>query len=319
MPKVIQVAAGVLVHPENKDIFICKRLDGTPYEGFWEYPGGKIEPGETAQQALARELDEEIGVRIGTVEPLITIRHDYPDRSVRLQVFFIHEFEGQPWGKEGQETAWVPPKKLKTVRFLEGNRPITDAVILPRLHAITDLARFSRKLIIDRIESFSRPHIIQVRDKHLDDVEFARWAKRVVEAARFTNSTVMLNRSVEERVALLEETGAHGLHLDSRQLSKIQHRPIKDDLWLSASCHNAAELNRAEKINTDFVLLSPVMPTASHPSANALGWAGFSELCATANLPVFALGGLGQTEATVAWKAGAQGIAGITGFWNAPG
>lgn len=122
----IEVAAGVLRRGDV--VLIAERVRGGHGSGYWEFPGGKIEAGETPAAALARELDEEIGVVIDAPSPLITLSHDYPQRQVRLHVFEVLHWRGEPAGKEGQGLQWCALDALDEVRLLEANAPIVAAL-----------------------------------------------------------------------------------------------------------------------------------------------------------------------------------------------
>ena len=108
-----------------------------------------------------------------------------------------------------------------------------------------------------------------------------------------------------------------GWHLTAAQLRKYaaKGRPLSKDRWLAASCHNAEELALAEQMDVDFVTLSPVLPTQTHPDAQPLGWEQVQQLIAGFSKPVFLLGGLGPDDRQQAWAIGAQGVAGIRAFW----
>lgn len=122
----IEVAAGVLRRDDV--VLIAERVRGGHGSGYWEFPGGKIEPGETPAAALARELDEEIGVTIEAPSPLITLSHDYAQREVRLHVFEVRHWRGEPAGREGQGLQWCALDALEKVRLLEANTPIVAAL-----------------------------------------------------------------------------------------------------------------------------------------------------------------------------------------------
>lgn len=309
------MAVGVIVHPSQDKIFIAKRMDGTPYESFWEYPGGKIEPGESATAALARELSEECDITVKAARPLIRISHDYPDRSVVLHVYLVTQFTGIPRGREGQKVDWVDRSKLREIRFLDGNRPITSAAMLDSRYAITNTRAYSRDTILKIVSDPRSSGLIQVRDKHLSDEAYMEWAKTVVQAARIAGKRVMLNRGVAGAERWLDQTGAQGIHLDSASLQNATGRPVGRDFWLSASCHNSEELGRAASIEVDFAVISPVQKTTSHPEAEPLGWQAFGEMCEDAPFPVFALGGVTDPDLDTVWSRGGQGVAMISGAW----
>jgi 8-oxo-dGTP diphosphatase len=126
--KIVEVAAGVIYNPEG-EILIAKRADNQHQGGLWEFPGGKIEQGESAQQALARELYEELAIKVSASEPLVRIAHDYTDKSVVLDVWCVTAFSGEARGVEGQPLAWVSVDQLTDYEFPAANEPIIAAVL----------------------------------------------------------------------------------------------------------------------------------------------------------------------------------------------
>ncbi len=108
-----------------------------------------------------------------------------------------------------------------------------------------------------------------------------------------------------------------GWHLTAQQLHELagQTRPIARDRWLAASCHSIEELELAAALQVDFVTVSPVLPTQTHPGAATLGWDAAQTLLRQFNAPVFLLGGLTQQDIARARSIGGQGVAGIRGFW----
>tara|TARA_A200000113_G_scaffold184610_1_gene171203 strand:+ start:244 stop:630 length:387 start_codon:yes stop_codon:yes gene_type:complete len=124
--KIIHVAVGVIARGD--DIFITLRPDDVHQGGKWEFPGGKVEEGETVLQALTRELAEEVGIIVNRSEPVIVITHDYGDKQVKLDVHRVYDFAGEPHGKEGQQSRWVDVKALHAADFPEANVPIITAL-----------------------------------------------------------------------------------------------------------------------------------------------------------------------------------------------
>ena len=116
MDKIIEVAAAVIRDAGNR-ILVTRRLPGRHLAGMWEFPGGKIESDESPEQALARELDEELGIRMGPVRPLATVCHSYPEKRVRLRLFEVHSHQGSPTGREGQPLRWVDPEAMREYKL----------------------------------------------------------------------------------------------------------------------------------------------------------------------------------------------------------
>ena len=123
----IHVAVGVLIDSKNC-VLLTRRLKGTHLAGYWEFPGGKVEAGESVQTALARELEEELGTRIGETVPLMTVSHDYGEKQVLLDVHQVKDWNGEPHGAEGQPLAWVNADSLDEFQVPEANAEIMSRV-----------------------------------------------------------------------------------------------------------------------------------------------------------------------------------------------
>ncbi|TAN52446.1 MAG: Nudix family hydrolase [Methylococcaceae bacterium] len=312
----LHVAVGVIADAQGQ-ILIARRPPGTHLAGLWEFPGGKLEAGETVQQALARELDEELGVRVQSLRPLIKLRHVYPEREVLLDVWRVTAFDGMAHGRENQPLAWVAPGDLQQYAFPAGNLPIISAVRLPDCYAVLDVRpEDGASAALRRLESLAEQGITlaQLRAKHLEEADYRRLARRLLRRAEALRVAVLLNAAPH----LAEELGAAGVQLAARRLMALTQRPLPAALWLAASCHNAQELAQAERIGADFAVLSPVQPTATHPGAPALGWPRFAAWVESARIPVYALGGVGPADLAGAWRHGAQGIAAIRAFLPHP-
>lgn len=125
----LDVAAGILTDADGR-VLITERTGGGPFNGMWEFPGGKISSGETAESALIRELREEIGVEASKCEPFMQLAHDYPDRTVRLQFFKVELWQGEPSGVEGQRLRWLLPANIDADIMLPADAPVIDALAL---------------------------------------------------------------------------------------------------------------------------------------------------------------------------------------------
>ncbi|MBT5890010.1 MAG: 8-oxo-dGTP diphosphatase MutT [Halieaceae bacterium] len=126
--KVVTVAVGILIDPQGR-VLITRRAPQTHQGGLWEFPGGKVEPGETIVDALARELREELGVTVLISEPFMTLQHDYGDQCVCLAVYRVTSWRGEPSGMEGQPLAWQQPKNLTDWPFPAANQPILTRLL----------------------------------------------------------------------------------------------------------------------------------------------------------------------------------------------
>ena len=308
---VLPVAVGVIVD-DRGHILITRRPGHVHQGGLWEFPGGKIEAGENTSQTLARELEEELGIRPRDMRPLITLRHHYPERAVRLEVWRVTAWRGKPRAREGQAMRWIEPADLPTLPFPAANRPIISAARLPDHYLITpppcNEAVFLRRLQ-QALEQGVR--LVQLRAHELAPAAYARLAKRVLALTRGHGARLLLNAEP----SLLDQVDADGIHLSTRRLMRLERRPVPRDRWLAASCHDAAELEQARQLEADFAVLSPLRATASHPGAQPLGWTRFAELVDELPLPVFALGGLGAEDKARAFAHGAQGVAAIRAYW----
>lgn len=312
---VVHVAAAAMVD-ETGRVLLAMRADDAHQGGLWEFPGGKLEAGESVEQGLARELHEELGVEITSHRPLIRVTHHYPDRSVLLDVHRVDAWHGEPHGREGQPVDWVEIDRLHDYPMPPADEPIVNALRLPARYLITppepgEVEQFLCALDAS-LEAGAR--LVQLRVFDLPADELVRLGRDVVARCHARQARVMLNGDLDTMVAV----GADGLHLNSRQLRALRERPSMGAGLLAASCHTAEDLGHAARIGADFALLSPVLPTRSHPDADPLGWDRFARLVGNANLPVFALGGMHPDLLATAWQHGAQGVAGIRGLWVGP-
>lgn len=310
--KRIHVAAAV-IRGKDGQILIAKRCDDKHQGGLWEFPGGKVEAGETAQAALARELEEELGILVTTARPLIQVRHDYPDKHVLLDVWDVSAFTGEPHGAEGQPLAWVSARQLSEYEFPAANRPIVAAARLPEHYLITPEG-LSGPQLLRGIQAALKSGIrlLQLRAPAMFDAQYRDIA---VDALGLCagKAQLMLKGPLE----WLGDFPAAGWHLTAQQLRELSAggRPFPSERWLAASCHSADELALAAQMGVDFITLSPVQATQTHPEAKPLGWAQVAELLQGFNQPAYLLGGVTPANVEQAWQVGAQGVAGIRAFW----
>ncbi len=307
---ITEVAVAILMRSEG-DFLLAQRPAGKPYAGYWEFPGGKVEMGESPLHALHRELHEELGIEVETAYPWLTRVFAYPHAMVRLHLFRVMRWKGEPHGRESQQLSWQTVPDLGVGPLLPANTPILRALQLPSLYALSNAAELGIEEFLQRLQHALRNglRLLQVREKNLSRAALRELSLRVLELAHAHGAQVLINCDVE----LAKEIGADGVHLNSSQLAARGKRP--DLTWCAASCHDASELQRAEEMGLDFAVLSPVLPTQSHPGAAYLGWDAFAEKVAGSTIPVYALGGLCRNDMKTAWQHGAHGIALLRQAW----
>lgn len=306
----LEVVAAVLQRPDGA-FLLAQRPAGKVYEGYWEFPGGKVESGESPASALTRELHEELGIDVERAYPWITREYDYAHAAVRLRFYRVTAWSGELHGKESQQFAWQRCGALSVSPLLPANGPILSALGLPTLYGISNAGEVGVEAFLRRLEpALARGlRLFQIREKSLPADSMVDVARRAVTLAKAHGASVLLNGEDALAVSL----GMSGVHLSAARLMRVERRP--DVELVGASCHNAVELARAAQLGVDFVVLGPVLETASHPGAPALGWDTFSALIAGYALPVYSIGGLRSEHLERAWEAGAHGIAAIRGCW----
>ena len=321
---VTEAAVGV-IQRDNGLVLLGQRPAGKPWAGYWEFPGGKIEDGETPAHALVRELQEELGITPTRYYPWITRSYDYdakynaqgvlesPAKTVKLHFFIVAEWDGEPLGLEQQTLSWQNPEKITVGPMLPANAPILTGLGLSPVYAISNLAELGEELFFERLSAALEGGLmmIQIREKQLAAEELKLFAERVVEVAAPYEAKVFINSDL----SLAQALNASGVHFSSRQLMALQSKP--HGLLCGASCHDGAELQQAASLGLDYVMLSPVQPTLSHAGAAVLGWDKFADLIKDYPLPVYALGGMQTNDLPTARAKGAHGIALQRAIWMA--
>ena len=281
MSKIVEVAAAVMLRVDGTEFLLAQRPEGKVYAGYWEFPGGKVEPGESVRDALIRELQEELGITVTACSPWLTRQFTYPHATVRLiGITAPLEQAAVDWQKT-VKTATVSP-------ILPANDPILKALSLPTMMAITNAEHEGTERQLERLEEALQAglRLIQVRDKGWPPAQRLWFAEAVCRLARSHGALVVINGDEE----IARKVGADGVHLSSASLASCTQRP--DFTWVGTSCHNAAEITRAGELGLDYALFGPVLPTPTHPENAGLGWAEFAGQLAGNTLPVLALGGM---------------------------
>ena len=310
----VHVAVAVIVNGQG-EVLIARRPDQLYQGGLWEFPGGKLEPGERVTQALSRELDEELGITVESSGPLIRVHHHYPRWPVLLDVWRVERYRGEAHGREGQPVVWVNPEMLQNYHFPAANIPIVTAARLPERYLVTPEPGDDLGSFLSRLEHClsAGVRLVQLRAKRLGGSEYAQLARRAIPLARRYGARLLLNADPELATVL----GADGIHITSKRLLSLEHRPLPAGQWVAASCHDEQELAHAARIGVDFAVVSPVLPTPSHPGVEGLGWERLFRLTEMAPFPLYALGGMSSDEhLQLARSHGAQGIAAIRGIWG---
>jgi len=305
---VIEVVVAVIIKPDTS-FLLTRRPESKPCGGYWEFPGGKIEPGESRPHALNRELMEELGIQIELSYPWITLIYTYSHATVQLFFYRIEKWHGEPYAKENQELSWQFADDIKVAPMLPTNVPVLRALSLPSIYQITNAFDLGvENTLIKLKNSFQQgTKLVQIREPEMIKDDLCLFAHKVVELAHCYGVKVLMNGDTE----LSREIGVDGIHFSSAQLMAATTRPEAN--LCGASCHNAEELFQAERLGMDFVVLGPVLPTLSHPRANTMGWRKFTQIIRDFPLPVYALGGMKLEDLTTSWEHGAHGIAMIRG------
>jgi 8-oxo-dGTP diphosphatase len=309
--RIVRVAVAVLQRPDGR-VLLAQRLAGTPYPGYWEFPGGKLEAGESARGALARELHEELGIDVVQADPWLVQRYVYPHADVELNFFRVFEWHGEPQGRLGQAIAWQTPGAFDVTPLLPANTVVLRSLELPPIYGISMAEELGEENFLRRAQKAiaNGLRLIQLREKSWPVERVRRLAERLVPMADSAGARVLLNGDA----ALALELGCAGVHWTSAALKDASARPA--GILCAASCHDRAELARAGNLGLDFAVLGPVAATPSHPNASPLGWPRVAELLRATPLPVYALGGLSDEDLDVARAHGAHGVALRRAAWR---
>lgn len=312
----LHVMAGVLRDAQGR-VLLAQRPPGKHLAGFWEFPGGKLEPGESPQLALVRELHEELGVQIEPQDgtPLIRIPWRYGERGLLLDAWQFTHWQGKPQSLEGQALQWQMPRDVDLAMLAPADRPILQALRLPAIYAITpaDVQPDHAEAWHARVAAALDRGIglIQLRLPLWSVDEVRALAARLRPRAIRCGASLLLNGDVQGALRLGDGIG---VQLKAAQLDQLKERPLPWSQLIGVSCHDADQLAKGAQV-ADFATLSPVAATASHPEAAALGWSHFQTSAEAAALPVYALGGMAPVQTDEAREHGAQGVAGIGAFW----
>jgi 8-oxo-dGTP diphosphatase len=302
LTKVTEVAAAVIERADGEFLLAC-RPEGKPYPGYWEFPGGKIEPGESPRHALDRELEEELGIRVREATPWITRRHVYTHATVHLHFFRVTAWDGEPKPLEDQGIAWQRSGATNVAPMLPANAPVLAALALPPVMVVSDAEAMGIDPWVSKLmeRALDEKLLVQVREKTMARQPLQHLLSRVLARAGSLGARVVVNSDSGELPQ------ATGVHLTSKALMAATSRPAGE--LVGASAHDAAELDQAEKIGVDYAVVGPVKATASHPGATPIGWDRFEALIRERPVPCYAIGGLTRADLAEAKRRGAHGVA----------
>jgi 8-oxo-dGTP diphosphatase len=321
--KITDVAVAVFIKPDGT-FLLSSRPEGKPYPGYWEFPGGKIEAGETVRDALVRELIEELNVTVTQATPWFTFMMHYTHATVRLHCWRVHAWHGNMQGMEGQSFEWVRLNQVTVSPTLPGCVPIFKALALPYVYAITNASEMGVESYLQNLRAlWSKnasngtpmlgfvnevvPQMVQVREKNMSREACTIFTKSIIALARECEYSRDVKVLINSDFVLAHEVGADGVHLTSAQLLTLKERP--DFALVGASAHTREEIERAAELKCDFVVVGPVQVTRTHPDQVPMGWTRFAELAEAAPLPCYALGGLSIAGLKMAIENGAHGVA----------
>ena len=297
----VEVAAAVMLRPDGA-FLLAQRPAGKVYAGYWEFPGGKVEPGERPCAARARELHEELGVDVETAYPWITRVYTYPHATVRLNFFRVTRWRGEPHPREDQAIAWQGAGTSLAAPMLPANAPVLASLALPAEYAITDASRLGTAVMLERLDRRLEQGLKLLQIREPASAERDLFSRQAIGRAHRYGCKVMVKAPFP---------GADGVHFTAAQLMGLRCRP--KDMLAAASCHTREELERAMRLELDFAVVGPVKEKGG---ALPLGWAGFKRIVEKTSIPVYAIGGLVRADGEDAWRAGAHGLAMIRGAWD---
>jgi len=308
------VVVAAVIRDRTGRLLLSRRLPGKHLAGTWEFPGGKLEPGERPAAGLARELEEELGIRVAASAPLLSLTHAYPEKTVRLLLRAVDAWEGEAQSREGQPLAWFDPSETVDLPMPAADRPMLKALSLDPRQSISPDPQFfasTSDFLADWESRLAAGYRwLQLRADSLGDDQLLNLARACGQMAVGYGARWLIHGRPELALA----AGADGVHLSASGLSRCKTRPLPETALVCASCKDENDLRRAGQLGLDFVTVSPVLAPHSDQDGITLGWAGLENLSACSPLPVMAAGGLKPSDLDQARAHGAFGVAGVSGF-----
>lgn len=345
---VVPVAVGVI---RQQDQVLLAWRNARQHQGDrYEFPGGKVDAGESPAQALVRELQEELGIEVTHFRPMQRLTFHYPEKTVCLYVFLVEGFSGEPEGQEGQALSWVSMAELPLLRFPDANAAIVRAVSLPWIYRISPavtLPASDSKTISDlepshqweqkfhqSVETVCKtlpehsvvylrqpewpvelvPIVVPGIQQHRPDLSLGislSWWHALQHSPAFNPTTGPQPRKPISAIHLSHSTLMMQSPASMAQLRAELASAGNAQCWIVASVHDETSIQQANALGVDAVFLGNVQATPTHPGKLGLGWSAFAKLAASAECPVYALGGMSEPTLDTAQQHGAWGIAGI--------
>lgn len=301
MIQITEVAAAVI--ERGGEFLLAQRPEGKPYSGYWEFPGGKIEPGEEPRAALVRELREELGIVVREATPWITRVYAYTHATVRLHFFRVVAWDGEPQPLEDQAIRWQRVGAPDVSPMLPANAPVLAALALPAVMVVSNAAEAGIEAWLRKLaeRALGEKMLVQIREKGMERMKLQHLLSRALTRAEPFGSTLVVNSDCGQFPQ------CRGVHLTSTALMAAAARP--EGALVGASCHDEAELRKAGELGFDYGVVGPVNASPSHPDAQPLGWARFEALIRGSPMPVYAIGGLTRGDLPEARRHGAHGVA----------
>jgi 8-oxo-dGTP diphosphatase len=269
-------------------LLLAQRPAGKHLAGLWEFPGGKREPGESAHEALARELYEELGIDVAASQPLMSLTHHYPGKSVRLQIRGVVDYRGQASGREGQAIDWFTLDAARALPMPAADRPILKLLAVDPRCCIVDSA--AEGLVIERVEQAWRSHLeaggqslclltAGIEGRALEDL-----VGRCATLARGAGARWLTDAPLD----LAMHLQADGVVLDLDHHRHLDARPLPADKVLALRCTDAPDFEHAARLEADLACLAPVR--SKGPVRPDIDWAALDEQIKASPLPVLLWG-----------------------------
>lgn len=308
MKKLIQVSIAIIRH--KNQVLLGWRDENLHQGGCYEFAGGKLEAGETPEQALIREIQEEVGIDVMPIKRFASFQFDYSDRCLSLFFILCKVKSYAELDKMDQAWRWIDLDDVQKFEFPKANQSIIQRL------------SWSRKIAI-----LNDDHEVQDIKHDVDTVYLRQNVENFPQLLRdnpqlFTEKKIIVRWQDYQKLDADLQGKVFAIHLNSQQLvdlaeSVSQNNELPSSLQnknLIGACHNENEIEYANLIGCDVIFISPVQPTPTHPEHTGLSWAGFAALANIAEMPVYALGGVACDDLKMAKAYGAYGVAGIRDF-----